>query len=131
MTNEGGPVPSSTELASQRTDMAVDRTVLAIERTLMAWARTALSMVGFGFTIYKFLSSVEGVRPQAPRNVGLFLIVLGTAAVTFGCVDYWQMMRRMGRNGGARFRVLPLLIGALIGLLGLVLLVWVLMESAA
>ncbi|MEJ2502187.1 MAG: DUF202 domain-containing protein [Gemmatimonadota bacterium] len=129
MTNDRGGGPTSTELAGQRTAMAADRTVLAIERTLMAWVRTALSMVGFGFTIYKFLSSLEGVRPAAPRNVGLFLLVLGTGAAVFGCLDYWQMMRRMGRTAQARFRVAPLAFGALIGLLGLVLTVWVLAES--
>jgi putative membrane protein len=121
--------PTSTEMANQRTEMAVDRTALAIERTLMAWIRTSLSMVGFGFTIYKFLSSLETVRPQAPRNVGLFLLVLGTAAAAFGCLDYWEIMRRLSRSGQARFRVLPLVFGVLIGLLGLVLTIWVLVEA--
>ena len=36
------------------TDLAFERTVLAHERTLMAWVRTAVSMISFGFTIYKF-----------------------------------------------------------------------------
>ena len=45
-----------------------------LQRTLMAWVRTALSMISFGFTIYKFLqvlqeqSTVPILRPQAPRN---------------------------------------------------------------
>jgi putative membrane protein len=46
-------VKSANDLAAERTDLAVDRTVMAAGRTLMAWVRTALSMISFGFTIYK------------------------------------------------------------------------------
>jgi len=55
--------------------LAIDRTRMASERTLQAWVRTALSMIAFGFTLYKFLqvmqaqSTVPVLRPQAPRNV--------------------------------------------------------------
>ena len=66
--------------------LAIDRTRLAAERSLMAWIRTALSMIAFGFTIYKFLqaiqqqSTVPVYRPNAPRNVGLLLVGIGTLA---------------------------------------------------
>ena len=36
------------------TRLAIQRTRLASERTLMAWIRTATSLIGFGFTIFKF-----------------------------------------------------------------------------
>ena len=39
--------------------LALDRNKLAAERTLMAWIRTALSMISFGFTIYKFLQVID------------------------------------------------------------------------
>ena len=39
--------------------LALDRNKLAAERTLMAWVRTALSMISFGFTIYKFLQVID------------------------------------------------------------------------
>ena len=37
--------------------LAMERTRMAADRTLMGWIRTALSMIGFGFTIFKFLES--------------------------------------------------------------------------
>ena len=66
-------VPTSNELAQQRTtladvrthqadertSLALDRTRLAHERTLMAWIRTAMSLISFGFTIYKFFQGLE------------------------------------------------------------------------
>ena len=39
--------------------LAVERTVMAVDRTLMAWVRTSLSLIGFGFTIYKVIAAVE------------------------------------------------------------------------
>lgn len=91
---ESVPKDRGTVLAEERTDLAVRRTVAAAERTLMAWIRTALSMIGFGFSIYKFFQYLpEDIaagnirRPQAPRNLGLSLIALGTLALTAAA---WQ-----------------------------------------
>ena len=42
--------------------LALDRNKLAAERTLMAWVRTALSMISFGFTIYKFLQVIRRAK---------------------------------------------------------------------
>src|SRR5271168_1555826 len=85
---EPAPKDRGTVLAEERTDLAYQRTIIAAERTLMAWIRTALSMIGFGFTIYKFFQyQAEEIaagnirRPQAPRNLGLSLIALGTLAL--------------------------------------------------
>jgi putative membrane protein len=73
--------------------LALDRNRLAAERTLMAWVRAALSMISFGFTIYKFLqvvdeqSTVPVLRPNAPRNVGLVLTGLGTFVVVIASIQ--------------------------------------------
>ncbi len=83
-----------TVLAEERTDLALQRTIIAAERTLMAWIRTALSMIGFGFSIYKFfqylpeeIATGNIQRPQAPRNLGMSLIALGTLALSAAA---WQ-----------------------------------------
>ncbi|WP_204138212.1 YidH family protein [Halomicronema sp. CCY15110] len=114
---------SSNELAQYRTDLAVDRTLMAASRSLMAWVRTGLSMIGFGFTIYKFLSNEAQGLVRDPRNVGLFLIVLGIISIVFGGIEYLQTAREMRRNYGAKkIRKYPLIMALLVGGLGLALL---------
>jgi putative membrane protein len=57
--------------------LAIERTRMAADRTLMGWIRTALSMIGFGFTIFKFLEYMKeqglrpAMRPHGPWKVGL------------------------------------------------------------
>jgi putative membrane protein len=97
-----------TVLAEERTDLALERTIIASERTLMAWIRTALSMIGFGFSIYKFFQYLpEEIaagnirRPQAPRNLGLTLIALGTLALAAAA---WQHRNFLNQIGASRSR---------------------------
>jgi putative membrane protein len=91
---------SANELAEERTDLAVSRTLMAADRTLMAWVRTALSLNSFGFTIYKLLQAVQhgGTQLRAeetPRNIGLFLIGMGTIAMIMGVLEYCATAREM------------------------------------
>ena len=94
------PTRSSQELAEDRTDLAATRTLMAADRTLMAWLRTALSLLSFGFTIYKVLEGFAQAgrvlpREQTPRNVGLFLTAMGTAAMVMGTIEYWQTIKEL------------------------------------
>jgi len=96
------PEKTANELATERTDLAVARTLMAADRSLMAWIRTALSMISFGFTIYKLLESFQekGVTLRtfnSPRNMGLFLTGLGTASIIMGTIEYWQRRKDLGR----------------------------------
>ncbi len=89
---------SANELAEERTELAASRTLMAADRSLMAWVRTALSMISFGFTIYKLLQSLEqsGVairHIESPRIMGLFLTGLGTVSMVMGTVEYWYRLR--------------------------------------
>jgi putative membrane protein len=94
-----------TVLAEERTDLAVHRTIIAAERTLMAWIRTALSMIGFGFSIYKFFQympediAAGNIRnPQAPRNLGMTLIALGTLALAVAAWQHRTFLNEMGTS---------------------------------
>jgi inner membrane protein YidH len=93
----------ATLLAEERTELARQRTLIAAERTLMAWIRTCLSMIGFGFTIYKFfqylpheVASGKVLRPQAPRNLGLTLIALGTLGLTAATWQHRNFLKSAG-----------------------------------
>ncbi len=119
---EQATAKSSNELAAERTKLAVYRTTLAASRSLMAWVRTGLSMIGFGFTAYKFLEDLSvAIRLHAARNLGLFLISLGTGSILFGCLEYWLFAREVRRTYQVRVRSFPIAMAAAIVLLGLVL----------
>ncbi len=101
------------------------RTLMAADRTLMAWLRTALSMLSFGFTIYKFLEDFEAKRvhtgPNLPQNVGLFLAGIGTASILMGVFEYWGTLKEL--NLGRRFGLSrPVLVLSLVMLVAGILL---------
>ncbi len=94
------PPLDSNQLAQERTDWALGRTVMALERTLMAWLRTAVSLISFGFTIFKILQALlqkgsVAMRPEAPRNLGLLLILLGMAMLVVGAVEYLNVRKNL------------------------------------
>jgi uncharacterized membrane protein YidH (DUF202 family) len=101
--DEATPKDRGTILAEERTDLAVQRTRIAGERTLMAWIRTALSMIGSGFAIFKFFQYLpEDIaagtvkRPNAPRNLGLTLIGLGTLALVAATWQHRNFLKAIG-----------------------------------
>lgn len=80
------------------TQLAIQRTVMAADRTLMAWIRTALSMISFGFTIYKIIqglqeSSGEVVYELDGRRAGLILCGLGVVCIVVGMIEYFMTIR--------------------------------------
>jgi putative membrane protein len=109
--------------------LALDRTRLAAERTLMAWVRTALSLIAFGFTIYKFLQAIQAgskvpvYPPNAPRNVGLLLVAMGIFSVVVSCVQHWNYIKKLSPDHPYRpWRDLSFIVAVLIGLLGILIL---------
>lgn len=106
---------------------------MAANRTLMAWLRTALSMISFGFTIYKFLNAavqkqgdaIRLLREQGPRRLGLLLIAMGTVSMIMGTVEYVQTMNSLNRLSAAPHRIVnfSVVMGGLIGVLGFLLFV--------
>ena len=120
-----GKVDRSTLLAEQRTELAGERTLIAADRTLMAWIRTSLSMISFGFTIYKFLQAMQAAehytvaRPNAPRNLGMALIGVGTVALAVAIIQHMQFARQL-KIPQARSRwTLSVIVGIFVALIGL------------
>lgn len=96
----------ATILAEQRTELAIKRSAIAADRTLMAWVRTAISMIGFGFTIYKFFQYLPSElakgtisHPHAPRNLGLSLIALGTVALATATWQHVRFLKEIRASG--------------------------------
>jgi putative membrane protein len=115
---------TANELAAERTRLAIDRTLMAADRSLMAWIRTALSMISFGFTIYKLLqgfaaSGNELAKASSPRAMGLFLTGLGTLAMVFGTVEYWVRLKELRRARDLSFLRPSLVMSVLMSLIGL------------
>jgi putative membrane protein len=116
-----------TVLAEERTDLAFERTILASERTLMAWIRTAISMIGFGFSIYKFFQYqaeeiVAGTvrRPQAPRNLGMTLIALGTLGLTAAAWQHRRFLNEIGANQNRHVWSISFVVAIAVILIGMV-----------
>jgi putative membrane protein len=107
--------------------LALDRTRMAAERTLMAWLRTALSMITFGFSIYKFLeflqeeSKVPPLVPRAPQNLGLTLIGIGTFALIIACVQYRKYIHALRPAQPNKIWDLTFIVSCCIALLGLLI----------
>ena len=71
------------------------RTRLAVERTILAWIRTAVSLIAFGFTIVQFFDRMQDIPgagpatfPNAPRYLGLALILGGIASLIVSMWEY-------------------------------------------
>lgn len=84
--------------------LALERTVLAADRTMLAGVRTSVSFIGFGFTIFNVLKYLQEhapmklLRPQTPRNFGLFMLLAGTVPLFVMIIQYSRALKRMGRK---------------------------------
>ena len=114
-------------LAEERTDLAVQRTVIAAERTLMAWIRTAISMIGFGLSIYKFFQyqaeeiAAGNIRhPQAPRNLGMTLVALGTLALSAAAWQHRNLLKEIGASQTRHVLSISSVVGLAVILIGVI-----------
>lgn len=88
----------STEMAANRTAMSFERTAMSAHRTLHAVMKTSLSLIGFGFTIFKFFTVLstdyigEDFPEQAARNFGRAFMLLGIAILVWGIFEHYQTM---------------------------------------
>lgn len=116
MTDSPETISSSTELAGKRTemadsrtDLAFDRSQLASDRTTMAYMRTAVSLIGFGFTIFKFFQYLADTDAFADlpntgaRRVGMAFLVLGVSMLFLAVVQQGLYLKRLSREHAKSF----------------------------
>jgi len=115
--------PNTPEM-SDSTRLALDRTDLAHERTMMAWIRTAVSLITFGFTIYKFLQYVEKEVGEQPgqrigaRGYGLFMIGTGLVALLLATISHRRAMQALRKKYVVVPYSMAAVLAAVISLLG-------------
>jgi len=110
------------------TRLAVDRTRLSYERTLMAWVRTAVSLITFGFTIYKFFQlEGHGLR-QSDRlltasDFAMLMIVIGLLSLLMATWEHGRDLKALKAEYPDIPRSLARVFAGLISILGILALV--------
>lgn len=108
---------------------SMERTWMAHERTLMAWIRTATSMIGFGFTVYKFFQfEQEGHSARShgvftPRDFAIFLVSIGLVSLILATIAYQRDIKELTKNFSTPHHSLAVPVAALVALFGIVVLV--------
>jgi len=116
-----------------RRDLGAMRTMMAADRTLMAWIRTALSLLSFGFAIYKILQELEQsgktLPEPSPRNAGLVFAISGTTAMVMGTIEYWQTVHELRRDTRFDYTRPAFIMSLLMSLSGMALIFGILTRS--
>jgi putative membrane protein len=117
-------------------ELAVDRTFLAHERTLMAWIRTSTSLMGFGFSIYKFFQylvetgvAVQGKRLFGPREFAICMISFGIVGLGVAVVGHRKSTRILDQTFGTRHSSIASKLAIVVCLIGAVFLILVLVHE--
>src|SRR3954465_7966705 len=121
-------------VALSNTDLAFERTMLAYERTLMAWVRTAISMISFGFTIYKYFQELTRTpeaqqRLLSPRIVGMIMISFGSLALIMAQIQHQIAIKKLKQSYPDTQKSISSVISVLVLVFGLVLFLGVLFRQ--
>jgi putative membrane protein len=112
--------------------MSLIRTRLSFERTLMSWVRTAVTLITFGFTLYKAFSYLQQHgRPRAlvfgtAHGFAVAMIGIGLTAMIVSLVQHWRhvaVLRELDAE-------LPLVsVGLLVAISFVIVGTWALVEA--
>ncbi len=121
------------EKINATTKLAVDRTRLAYDGALMAWVRTAISLISFGFTIYKFFQ-IEAAGKQygvvGATEFSVLMIVFGLVSLLMATLQHRRDLNALrAEYPHVPPRSLARVLAALISLLGILALVTVLLRD--
>ena len=120
-------IPQRPLVPDLATELAIVRTRAAFERTMMAWIRTAVSLITFGFTIYKFFQLEAPAvtlrsRLIGPREFVLILEGIGQSLL-LATIEYRWNLRSLAWQGGQNRRSLAVIVAALVSIAGVLALV--------
>lgn len=111
-------------------DLGYERTRMAADRTLMAWVRTSVSMISFGFTIFKFFQYLRSdaitlqASTQGTRHLGLILVLLGTGLLGMAILEYiayqWKLSRWMKQKFPLSTALIAALLISVLGILAVI-----------
>ncbi len=125
------PIGKKPDPAKDTTDMAAERTIMAADRSLMAWVRTGLALIGFGFTIYKFLvyqqEQIQAVGKEIvsfsnPKVLGMVMIGLGILTLIFGMLENIAISKSYRMTYNIRRPRYSLIIAGIVAAIGILLL---------
>lgn len=95
---------AGTKLSIHRTELALESALMTIDKTEMSVLTTSLSLIGFGFTIFKFFQEVGSKMPPRgamglpSRNFALFLVILGILLLIAGQYNRFRDVRALKRR---------------------------------
>ena len=92
---------------------------LAYERTLLAWIRTAVSLITFGFTLYKLFENNQGAGFFNSRVVGMAMIAVGNISMLLAALQYRKKIKYLKKQYSDSGLSYSLLVACLIALLGI------------
>jgi putative membrane protein len=109
---------------------AAVRDHLANERTMLAWVRTAITIIGLGFLVGRFL--VDGGEADA-LAIGLaaVLVLAGTASAAAGLARFVAVERQIDSGSYRPSIVTHVVLTATITIVGLLILVYLLVAPGA
>ena len=116
------------------TALAAERTRVAYDRTMMAWIRTAISLLTFGFGIYKFFQlgvghDVAVSHRIGPREFGLAMVTVGLVSLFLGAYDNRKNIRSLAPVSFPMRRSSPAWMALLIGVLCMAALIVMLLRA--
>jgi len=116
------------------TQLAAARNFLAYERTLMAWTRTSVSLISFGFTLFKFFQYMVEHEPEkhtdhilGPKTIGAVMIGIGTFMLLLASVMHRKELIELRKSYPETPFSQSLILAVLISILGLVMFMAVLL----
>jgi putative membrane protein len=115
------------------TRLAVDRTRLSYERTLMAWVRTAVSLITFGFTIYKFFQLErsdfrQGDHLISASDFATLMIIIGLLSLLMATLEHRRDLKALKAEYPGIPRSLARVFAALISVLGILALMTIILR---